>query len=115
MRAGILARSRSTARRRRRITFGGSGLRLWSAADRDRRSDLVRARDRRLRRSLLTRLFGCGLTWMEPALTIVPGTEDQMSLSVGQYVWIPCEVKPGPFSDQRIVHINSPSIHSSAG
>lgn len=35
-----------------------------------------------------------------------------MSLSVGQYVWIPCEVKPGPFSDERLVRVNSPVVDS---
>src|SRR5215212_5721396 len=32
-----------------------------------------------------------------------------MALNVGHYVWIPCEVKPGPFSDERVVRINSGS------
>jgi hypothetical protein len=31
-----------------------------------------------------------------------------MPLLVGQYVWVPCEVKPGPFSDERMVRVNSP-------
>ena len=35
-----------------------------------------------------------------------------MSLSVGQRVWIPCEVKPGPFSDERLVRVNSPAPNS---
>ena|SRR5438093_3511430 len=35
-----------------------------------------------------------------------------MSLSIGQRVWIPCEVKPGPFSDQRMVNISSPAVDS---
>ena len=30
-----------------------------------------------------------------------------MSYEAGHLVWIPCEVKPGPFSDERIVRINS--------
>jgi hypothetical protein len=30
-----------------------------------------------------------------------------MSVSVGQHVWIPCEVKPGPFSDERMVRLHS--------
>jgi hypothetical protein len=30
-----------------------------------------------------------------------------MSYQVGDLVWIPCEVKPGPFSDERIIRINS--------
>jgi hypothetical protein len=38
-----------------------------------------------------------------------------MSLTVGQFVWVTCEVKPGPFSDQRIVRVNSPVVHSQAG
>ena len=32
-----------------------------------------------------------------------------MSLSIGQQVWVPCEVKPGPFADQRMVQVNSPA------
>ena len=28
-----------------------------------------------------------------------------MALHAGHYVWIPCEVKPGPFSDERRVRI----------
>jgi hypothetical protein len=35
-----------------------------------------------------------------------------MSLSVGQHVWIPCEVKRGAFSDERMVLVNSPVVHS---
>ena len=35
-----------------------------------------------------------------------------MSLSIGQHVWIPCEVKPGPFSDERLVRVNSPAPDS---
>jgi hypothetical protein len=30
-----------------------------------------------------------------------------MSFEAGHLVWIPCEVKPGPFSDERLVRINS--------
>lgn len=30
-----------------------------------------------------------------------------MGYDVGQLVWIPCEVKPGPFPDERIVRIGS--------
>jgi hypothetical protein len=26
-----------------------------------------------------------------------------MSVRVGRIVWIPCEVRPGPFSDQRVI------------
>jgi hypothetical protein len=33
----------------------------------------------------------------------------EMSLSIGQQVWVPCEVKPGPFADQRMVQVNSPA------
>jgi hypothetical protein len=35
-----------------------------------------------------------------------------MKVSVGQRVWVPCEVKPGPFSDQRMVRVNSPVANS---
>jgi hypothetical protein len=28
-----------------------------------------------------------------------------MALNVGTRVWVPCEVKPGPFSDERFVRI----------
>lgn len=28
-------------------------------------------------------------------------------LSVGDEIWIPCEVKPGPFSDERTVTVSS--------
>ena len=30
-----------------------------------------------------------------------------MELSKGSRVWIPCEVKAGPFSNERIVRVNS--------
>ena len=30
-----------------------------------------------------------------------------MSVKVGAYVWLPCEVKPGPFSDERMVRVAS--------
>ena len=29
--------------------------------------------------------------------------EDAMALMVGQQVWIPCKVQPGPFSDEPLV------------
>lgn len=32
-----------------------------------------------------------------------------MSLKVGGRIWLPCEVKPGPFSNERLVRILSPS------
>jgi hypothetical protein len=35
-----------------------------------------------------------------------------VNISVGQHVWIPCEVKPGPFSDERMVRVNSPVVNS---
>ena len=28
-----------------------------------------------------------------------------MTVRQGQYLWIPCEVKPGPFSDERMIRI----------
>jgi hypothetical protein len=30
-----------------------------------------------------------------------------MALTVGKRVWLPCEVKPGPFSDERLVRVPS--------
>jgi len=30
-----------------------------------------------------------------------------MSLAVGSYVWLPCEVKPGPFANERLVSLRS--------
>ncbi len=30
-----------------------------------------------------------------------------MSRSIGDYIWIPCEVKPGPFSNERLVLLQS--------
>jgi|GEM_PF-2412804 len=30
-----------------------------------------------------------------------------MAYQVGHLVWIPCEVKPGPFSDERLVRVHS--------
>ncbi len=30
-----------------------------------------------------------------------------MGYEAGRLVWIPCEVKPGPFSDERIIRIPS--------
>jgi hypothetical protein len=30
-----------------------------------------------------------------------------MALEAGRLVWIPCEVKPGPFSDERFIRIPS--------
>ena len=32
-----------------------------------------------------------------------------MALQVGGKVWIPCEVKPGPFSNERLVRIQLPA------
>jgi hypothetical protein len=31
-----------------------------------------------------------------------------MILNAGKVVWIPCEVKPGPFPDERSVRLSSP-------
>jgi hypothetical protein len=36
------------------------------------------------------------------------------NISIGQHVWIPCEVKPGAFSDERMVRVNSPVVNSTA-
>ncbi len=30
-----------------------------------------------------------------------------MSIEVGAHVWIPCDVKPGPFSGERLVWVKS--------
>lgn len=30
-----------------------------------------------------------------------------MPLEVGQTLWLPCEVKPGPFPDERLVRIST--------
>lgn len=30
-----------------------------------------------------------------------------MTLHIGHYFWVPCEVKPGPFSDERVVRVRS--------
>lgn len=30
-----------------------------------------------------------------------------MSRAIGDYIWIPCEVKPGPFSNERLVLLES--------
>ncbi len=30
-----------------------------------------------------------------------------MDLVKGQKIWLPCEVKPGPFADERLVRVNS--------
>jgi hypothetical protein len=32
-----------------------------------------------------------------------------MNLSAGMRIWLPCEVKPGPFSDERMVRVESES------
>jgi len=34
-----------------------------------------------------------------------------MPLSVGREVWVPCEVKPGPFPDERMVRIRTDQAH----
>ena len=31
-----------------------------------------------------------------------------MPLTIGGQVWLPCEVKPGPFSDERLVRVAGP-------
>ena len=36
------------------------------------------------------------------------------AIAVGQHVWLPCEVKPGPFPDERMVRVNSPVVRSAA-
>lgn len=32
----------------------------------------------------------------------------RVTLSVGQRVWVPCQVKSGPFADERMVRVSSP-------
>ncbi len=32
-----------------------------------------------------------------------------MELRAGSKIWIPCEVKPGPFSNERLVRVKLPS------
>lgn len=32
-----------------------------------------------------------------------------MSLRTGDRVWLPCEVKPGPFSNERLVRVKLPT------
>ena len=32
-----------------------------------------------------------------------------MTLRPGATIWLPCEVKPGPFSDERLVRVELPS------
>jgi hypothetical protein len=36
-------------------------------------------------------------------------------LKVGDLVWIPCEVKPGPFSNERVVRVATPDGSSWVG
>ena len=31
-----------------------------------------------------------------------------MIREIGEHIWIPCEVKPGPFSNERLVLLESP-------
>src|SRR5215831_18930830 len=35
--------------------------------------------------------------------------KSRKSVQPGAYIWLPCEVKPGPFSDERMVRVMSPS------
>jgi hypothetical protein len=35
--------------------------------------------------------------------------ENALALTPGRRVWIPCQVKPGPFSDERMVRVESES------
>lgn len=32
-----------------------------------------------------------------------------MSIKVGASIWVPCEVKPGPFSNERLTRVELPS------
>jgi len=34
-------------------------------------------------------------------------TKKTRTIQPGRYVWLSCEVKPGPFSDERIVRVSS--------
>lgn len=38
-----------------------------------------------------------------------------MTLSVGRTVWVPCEVKPGPFSNERLVRVQGETPESWVG
>ena len=33
-----------------------------------------------------------------------------MGLQIGDQVWLPCEVKPGPFSDERLVRVQTENV-----
>jgi hypothetical protein len=33
----------------------------------------------------------------------------EMTIRPGATIWLPCEVKPGPFSDERLVRVEMPS------
>jgi hypothetical protein len=35
--------------------------------------------------------------------------KNRKPLQPGTYIWLSCEVKPGPFSDERMVRVTSPS------
>lgn len=37
----------------------------------------------------------------------VPRRRCRVTLKVGRLVWLPCEVKPGPFSDERFIRVSS--------
>jgi hypothetical protein len=39
------------------------------------------------------------------------GTEEPAAIRAGMRVWIPCEVKPGPFSDERLVRVEREGGH----
>jgi hypothetical protein len=38
-----------------------------------------------------------------------------VTLSVGRTVWVPCEVKPGPFSNERLVRVQGREPESWVG
>ena len=38
-----------------------------------------------------------------------------MTLSVGRAVWVPCELKPGPFSNERLVRVQGGGPESWVG
>jgi hypothetical protein len=50
--------------------------------------------------------MGLDIGW-ENAVTFKAREETIVTLQIGTQLWIPCEVKPGPFSDERLVRVPS--------
>ena len=38
-----------------------------------------------------------------------------MTVTLGGRIWVPCEVKPGPFPDERLVRVSSPGTNEWVG